>query len=138
MDKSSFGLLSIEDKLLILKTEAEKLTEINNLSNLVTLYSYSGFLIEEYRNRESKELIKIEPLMKHNEAERLKLYSMYICGNAKGSVDGLSFKTDEEKRHVFIVCAGCEYEMLLDGSKKVSEVMPSNCPICDGNRFKSK
>ena len=136
MDKSSFGLLAIEDKLILLKTEAEKLTEIDNLSNLVTLYSYEGFLIEEYRNRETKDLIKIEPIMKDNEAERLKLYSMYI--RDKGSAEGLSFKTEEEKRYVFIVCSGCEYEMLLDGSKKVMEAMPTNCPICDGDRFKMK
>lgn len=77
MDKVGFSLLSLDDKLLLIKTQAGYLTNIRLLENKITLYSYNGYLIEEYRNSESKKLIKIEPIMNPNEKERLKLYSMY-------------------------------------------------------------
>lgn len=77
MDKVGFSLLSLDDKLLLIKTQAGYLTNIRLLENKITLYSYNGYLIEEYRNSESQKLIKIEPIMNPNEKERLKLYSMY-------------------------------------------------------------
>ena len=137
MDKASFSLLPINDKLIILKTEARLLTQIRNLSNIVTLYAYEGYLIEEYRDKESKELVKIEPLTKYNEAERLNLYSMYITGNNIENITGIAFKTEAEKnKPTIIVCSNCDYEMSLDGAKTSVEAMPNSCPICEKTVFK--
>lgn len=127
MDKNNFNQLPIQDQLIILKTEAEELTKVPSLANEVTLYSYSGYLVEEYRNRKSNELVKIETLNKENEQERLKVYSMYI----DFLNEALSFKDWDVDRSM-IFCLGCEYEWFPERNLKINEV---SCPVCQKGKW---
>lgn len=127
MNKNNFSLLSLEDQLIILKTEAEELTKVPSLANEITLYSYNGYLVEEYRNRKSNELVKIETLNKENEAERLKVYSMYI----DFINESLNFK-DRDADRSMITCLCCEYEWFPEPSIKINDVF---CPVCQKGKW---
>lgn len=127
MDKNSFSLLSLQDQLIILNTEAEVLTTVPSLANEVTLYSYNGYLVEEYRNRKSNELVKIETLSKENEQERLKVYSMYI----DFLNEAVNFK-DRDANRSMTHCLGCEYEWFPERNLKITDVL---CPICRSGKW---
>lgn len=127
MDKRTFSLLSLQDQLIILQTQAEKLTTVPSRANEVTLYSYSGYLVEEYRNRESNELVKIEALAKENEQERLKVYSMYI----DFANEAVNFK-NRKANLVIVICLGCEYEWFPERDIKTNNIC---CPICENRKW---
>lgn len=127
MDKSSFNLLPLEDRLIILKTEAEELLKTPSLGNVVTLYSFNGYLVEEYRKKESNELVKIESITKENEQERLNKYAMYI----EFANEALNFSKRNEKK-ALTLCLSCDYEWFPDEKMLPRDVY---CPVCDGRKW---
>lgn len=126
MDKYSFRFLSIENKLNILRIEAELITYIPVEDNTITLYAYRGFLIEEYRNRDNNELLKIEAIMPDAENGRMKLYSKYIQ-----YVDN-SLEIEEIQERAKMACLNCDYEWFQDGRVKLIDV---NCPVCETHKW---
>lgn len=126
MDKHSFSLLPISDKLNIIKSEAELLTNIFSLNNTIALYAYNGFLIEEHRDTDNDKLIKIEPILPDTEAERLKIYSMYI-----DYVDN-SLQIKKTQERAMLACLNCDYEWFSDGRTKTVDI---KCPVCETNKW---
>ena len=122
MNKDDFNLLSLQDQLIILKTEGEELTQISSLENHITLFSYNTFLVEEYRSKESNTLIKIETFTENNEEERLKIYGPYI----DFMHEVLEFQNKGESK-AMAVCMKCDYEWFPAGNEEINEI---KCPIC--------
>lgn len=127
MDKKSFCLLALEDQLIVLKTEGEQLMQAPCLENFVTLYSYKGYLVEEYRDLESDELIKIAPITEENEEEQLSKYNAFI----EFANHALNFD-NRDKSNSMLACVGCDYEWFPSDDTKLKDI---SCPICNGKKL---
>lgn len=137
MNYLAFNELSDEIKLLMLQ-EAEVLTRFKYLSKIISLYAYNGYWVEEFRNVTTGKLLKIEAFKKANDPERSKIYSMYIKADKKKPISGVLFKLANKYSMVTMVCASCEYELCLDGTKPPKEAIPASCPICENTSFRLK
>ena len=127
MDKKNFNALSLQDQLIILKTEAQVVTTVPSFSNEITLYSYNGYLVEEFRDTASNDLIKIETLTEESEEERFKIYGPYI--DFMNEI--LEFQNKGERKSM-AVCRKCDYEWFPDEYGEMNEI---KCPICDSGSW---
>jgi len=128
MDRNSFSLLPIIEKIRIIEHEAELLTNIRWGNNITKLYLFRDFYIEEFRDAESSQLLTIQSILKSNEKERLNFYSPYF--HLTGSTIALK---PEKVSRMILFCLNCEYDWVPEGKEKLNDLC---CPICDTRQFR--
>lgn len=133
MNKEQFENLPVDEKWLILKEKAEFVYANNDGVINISLYVLDGFYVEEYRNIETKELIKIEPIPKEIEYQRLNFYSQKIDPHFENNkFAGFDLK-EREDQYIKVECVPCGYEFF---SHNKDNFMRLVCPVCNKHHFK--
>ena len=131
MDKNDFTGLSVIYRYAKLRSEGVELGTIPVREDKnVTLHSYKGRIVEEYRCKYTDKLLDIDFLAKENESDRLDIYCLYIQLNEYEN----SLKLNVEMKKIGIVCVFCEYAWYVDG--KINLTAIPACPICDRRRYR--